>query len=206
MSAAAPGWSVTSSRAESAALRDDSPPRTGDTRSALVQANHGRRERLTVNGVPIGRLIGTDETPAPAPPELLAAGAGSIIVIVATDAPLLPHQCARVAQRAGLGVARTGGVGENNSGDLFLAFATGNAGLRGEALGQDVPLAIDLRTVCNERITPIFDAVVEATEEAIVNALLAAETLTGRDGVTAHALPGERLAELVEKRGFAATP
>jgi D-aminopeptidase len=176
----------------------------GYTIGVLVQANHGRRERLTVNGLAVGRLLTTDEVPAPDPPELHSPGAGSIIVLMATDAPLLPHQCARLAQRAGLGVARTGGVGENNSGDLFLAFATGNTGLHGEALGQATPLTLDLNMVPNERMTPMFDAVVEATEEAIVNTLVAAETLTGRDGVTAHALPRERLAELIGQHGFAA--
>ena len=168
----------------------------GYTFGVLVQANHGRRSRLTVNGIAVGRLVGTDEIPAPAPPGPPVAGAGSIIVVLATDAPLLPHQCARLAQRAGLGVARTGGVGENNSGDMFLAFATGNTSLHAEALGQDVPAAIDLRMVPNERMSTMFDAVIEATEEAIVNALLAAETLTGRDGVTAQRLPPERLAQL----------
>jgi D-aminopeptidase len=165
----------------------------GHTVGVLVQANHGRRERLRVDGVAVGEALA--DVPRPVRPEL--AGAGSIIVLVATDAPLLPHQCARLAQRAGLGIARTGGVGENDSGDIFLAFATGNAGLRAEALGAEAPHAIELRMLPNERITPLFDAVVDATEEAIVNVLLAAETMTGRDGVTAHALPAERLAELL---------
>jgi D-aminopeptidase len=170
----------------------------GYTVGVLVQANHGRRERLAVNGVPVGRLIGTDQIPAPQPPELWEAGAGSIIVIVGTDAPLLPHQCARLAQRAGLGVARTGGVGENTSGDIFIAFASGNDGLRSAALGQEVPPTVSLEMVPNERMTVMFDAVVEATEESIVNALLAAETMIGRDGVTAHALPPERLAQALQ--------
>jgi D-aminopeptidase len=178
-------------------------PSGGYTLGVIVQANHGRRERLTVDGIPVGRAIGTGEIAAPEPPELLesgpapapGAGAGSIIVVVATDAPLLPHQCARLAQRAGLGVARTGGVGENTSGDIFLAFATGNDALPAPALGQDVPVSVPLRMVPNDRMTEMFDAVVEATEEAIVNALLAAETMVGRDGVTARALPGERLAQ-----------
>jgi D-aminopeptidase len=173
----------------------------GYTLGVIVQANHGRRERLTVDGVPVGRAIGIDEIAVPEPPELHesgpapGAGAGSIIVVVATDAPLLPHQCARLAQRAGLGVARTGGVGENTSGDIFLAFATGNDELPAPALGQDVPATVPLKMVPNDRMTEMFDAVVEATEEAIINAMLVAETMVGRDGVTAHALPGERLAQ-----------
>lgn len=163
----------------------------------LVQANHGRRERLTVNGVAVGRVLTSEQVPVPDPPELSDRGAGSVIVIAATDAPLLPHQCVRLAQRAGLGVARTGGVGENNSGDLFLAFATGNEGLHAEALDADLPPRVGLEMVPNERMTPLFDAVVEATEEAIVNALLAADTMSGRDGVTAHALPPERVLDVL---------
>lgn len=169
----------------------------GYTLGVLVQANHGRRERLTIAGVPVGRALPAEEIPVPHPPELSAAGAGSIIVIAATNAPLLPHQCARLAQRAGLGVGRAGGVGENNSGDLFLAFATGNQGLHAEALGHAVPPTVELEMVPNERMTPMFDAVVDATEEAIVNALLAARSMTGRDGVTAHGLPAERLVEVL---------
>lgn len=173
------------------------PDDGGFTVGVLVQANHGRRERLAVNGVPIGRRLGSDEVPVPEPPELAHPGGGSIIVLVATDAPLLPHQCARLAQRAGLGVARTGGVGENNSGDIFLAFATGNTGLEADSLGREVPVRVELQMLPNERLTPLFDATVEATEEAILGTLLAAETMVGRDGVTAHALPAERLVELL---------
>jgi D-aminopeptidase len=156
----------------------------GMTVGALVQANHGRRPRFRVNGVPVGERIG-DRIPSPNYPE----GAGSIIGIVATDAPLLPHQCDRLAQRAGLGVARMGGLGENSSGDLFLAFASGNTGL---AETSDV---VSVRMLPNERIDGLFAAVVDATEEAILNALLAAETMTGRQGVTAHALDARLLLE-----------
>jgi D-aminopeptidase len=150
----------------------------------LVQANHGRRPRFRVNGVPVGERIG-DRVPTPN----YAEGSSSIIGIVATDAPLLPHQCDRLAQRAGLGVARMGGLGENSSGDLFLAFASGNRGL-GET--SDV---VELRMLPNDRIDGLFAAVVDATEEAILNALLAAETMTGRRGVTAHALDARLLVE-----------
>jgi D-aminopeptidase len=161
----------------------------------LVQANHGRRARLRVNGIPVGEAIPESEVPGPyggVPP-----GAGSIIVLVATDAPLLPVQCERLAQRAGLGIARVGGVGENSSGDLFLSFCTGNRGLPSADYGAEGPLTIPVEMLANNYITPLFDAVVEATEEAIVNALCAAETMTGVNGSTVHQLPLDRLRDLV---------
>ncbi|MGH2842788.1 MAG: P1 family peptidase, partial [Solirubrobacteraceae bacterium] len=169
----------------------------GFTVGVLVQANHGARERLAVNGAPVGRLIGPDQVPVPdleVPP-----GSGSIIIIIATDAPLLPHQCRRLAQRAGLGVARTGGAGEHTSGDLFLCFATGNRTMVVGELGYQGPLTVELRMLSDAHITPLFYAVVEATEEAILNAMLGAQTMTGRDGITAHALPGERVAEIAQR-------
>jgi D-aminopeptidase len=170
----------------------------GYTVGVLVQANHGRRERFAVNGVPVGRAL--DDIPRPGPPDArvprVTEGAGSIIVIVATDAPLLPQQCARVAQRAGLGVARVGGVGEHTSGDLFLCFATGNRGMTAGGIDeQGAPQTFPLTMLSDVYITALFDAVVEATEEAIVNAVLGAVTVEGRDGVVAHALPGERLVQ-----------
>ncbi len=171
------------------------------TVGVLVQANHGRRERLAVNGVPVGLEVGTDVVPAPATPPAHEPGAGSIIGLVATDAPLLPIQCRRLAQRAGFGVARTGGVGENSSGDLFLAFSTGNRGMPPCHLGDDPPATATVRTVANSHLTALFDAVVEAAEEAILNALVAAETMTGIDGVTAHALPHDRLLAALAKYG-----
>jgi D-aminopeptidase len=115
-------------------------------------------------------------------------------VAVATDAPLLPHQCERLAQRAGLGLARMGGAGEHSSGDLFIAFSTGNA----EA--GSLPALTKTSTVqmlSDEFITPLFYAVIEATEAAILNALLAAETMTGRDGNTAHGLPIDRFIQVM---------
>jgi D-aminopeptidase len=155
----------------------------------LVQANYGRRERFRVDGMPVGEFLDATVIPLPQPPAGGAAEKGSIIVVVATDAPLLPHQCDRLAQRAGLGVARMGGVGEHSSGDLFLAFSTGNSGLAAE--GAAAERVMELRMLGDGAITPLFDAVVEATEEAILNALLGAETMTGRDGITAHRLdPG----------------
>jgi D-aminopeptidase len=171
----------------------------GFTVGVLVQANYGRRDRLAVNGAPVGREIGTDEIPAPADSSNPRSGSGSIIVIVATDAPLLPMQCARMAQRAGLGVARTGGVGEHTSGDLFFCFATGNRGMIAGTPGERGPVGVPVQMLSDAYITPLFDAVVEATEEAIVNAMLGAETMVGRDGITAHALPGERLVAVLNE-------
>ena len=209
-SAAGPGWSATSSRAASGRRRGSWPPRRGGwTVGVLVQANYGERDQLRSTASRSGRRSRSptcrrrttdgarDEAratrigearPAPSP------GAGSIIVIVATDAPLLPHQCERVAQRATLGLARMGSTANHSSGDLFLAFATGNRGLATtDEPGAAAPVTHDVRMVLDNRMTPLFKATVEATEAAVVNALLAAETLTGRDGVTAHALDHERL-------------
>jgi D-aminopeptidase len=158
----------------------------GYTVGVLVQANHGRRPRLQVNGVAVGRELGRDRIPLPPRPQT----GGSIIVLVATDAPLLPHQCERLAQRATLGIARTGGAGENSSGDFVLAFATGNAGL-GETR-DTIPLSM----LPNERLDDLFYAVIEASEEAIVNALLAADTMTGKGG-TVHRLDPEAFAAVM---------
>jgi D-aminopeptidase len=188
----------------------------GWTVGVLVQANYGRREWLRVDGVPVGEAIPISEVPSayraedddgppvgppaarpPAPP----TGSGSIIVIVATDAPLLPHQCERLAQRAGLGIARMGGTGANTSGDLFLCFATGNRSLPHTTWASDPRLVVDVRTVNDHAIGGLFDGVIEATEEAILNALIAAETMTGRDGITARALPHDRLVAVLADHG-----
>lgn len=161
------------------------------TMGVLVQANHGRRADLRVDGMPVGRVIGPAQTPVA---REAASGGNSIIVVVATDAPLLPGQCRRLAQRAALGFARTGGIGHNGSGDLFLAFATGNhipAGAEGPVTVQMLP---------NEQMNPLFSAEAEAVEEAILNALCAAETMTGYQGHTAHALPLARVVEMWEAR------
>jgi D-aminopeptidase len=165
----------------------------GYTVGALVQANYGRRERLTIAGVPVGEQIPVSEIPAPGAPAE-PPGSGSIIVVAATDAPLLPHQCTRLAQRCALGIGRMGGAGEHTSGDLILAFATGNDALEPE--GELTP-AYSLHALRDDRLSPLFWAAIEATEEAIVNALVAAETMTGRDGITANALPHDRLAALM---------
>jgi D-aminopeptidase len=166
----------------------------GFTVGVLVQANHGRRERLSIGGVPVGRLIGPEVVPVPdeGPP-----GAGSIIVICATDAPLLPHQCTRLAQRCALGIARTGGAGENSSGDLMLAFSVANRGLPPADIEESAAVSVPVDMLVDAHIDPLFYAAVEATEAAIVNALLAAETMTGRDGITAYALGAERLLDAI---------
>jgi D-aminopeptidase len=168
------------------------PERYGSwTVGVLVQANHGARHRLTVDGVPVGRELGVDAIPLPRFD--IPAGAGSIIVIIATNAPLLPLQCRRLAQRATIGIARTGGVGENSSGDLFLAFATGNRSLTTPAQGH----VIEVRSLTNEAMTPLFEAVADATEEAIVNALCAATTMIGVAGRTAYKLPLDQLQSIM---------
>ena len=177
----------------------------GWTVGALVQANYGRRERLTVDGVPVGREIAPTEIPTPwddVAARHLAPGAGSIIVILATDAPLLPHQCERIAQRAGLGIARVGGAGEHSSGDLFLAFSTGEPRRDSPATRTTIAAGpFDVTMLPDAAISPLFWAAIEATEEAILNALIAAETLTGIDGVTAHALPHDALVEVMTRYG-----
>ena len=157
------------------------------TVGVLVQANHGRRERFQVDGVPVGRLVGPDVVPLPTELAGTGPGAGSIVGVVATDAPLLPHQCRRLAQRAALGVARTGGTGEHSSGDLFLAFSTGNRGIPADLNSVAAPALFPVTVLHNQAVTALFDAVVEATEQAIVNAVAAARTMVGRDGNTAHA-------------------
>lgn len=173
----------------------------GYTVGVLVQANHGRRERLQIEGVPVGKALPHSVIPTPSVPASSQRGGGSIIVIVATDAPLIPTQCARLAQRAGLGIARTGGVGENSSGDLFLAFSTGNRGLPASEYSETTPLTVPLTMLTNNYITSLFDAVVEATEEAIINALLAARTTTGRHGRTVYALEPELLVKVMRQYG-----
>ena len=170
-------------------------PAGGYTVGVLVQANHGRRDRLAINGVDVGQRIRPDEVPEPVVPHLPVgrAGGGSIVVVVATDAPLLPHQCTALAQRAGIGVGRTGGTGETWSGDIFIAFATGNHGLSAGDYGAVTPREVPLMMLAQEHCNPLYDAAIDATEEAIVNALLAAETMTGRDSIAAHGLDADRL-------------
>ena len=180
----------------------------GWTVGVLVQANYGRRGLLRIDGVPVGEEIPIEEVASPWPAERRghraggrAAGSGSIIGIVATDAPLLPHQCNRLARRMPLGVARVGGLASTSSGDIFLAFATGNRGMAPTEAEADGDGTIAVRGMVDRGIDPLFEAAVEATEEAIVNALVAAETMTGRDGIVAHRLPHDRLLEVMRRHG-----
>ncbi len=159
----------------------------GYTVGVLVQANYGTRNGLTIAGVPVGKEI-TDLMPKRADVDQ-----GSIIVVIATDAPLLPHELKRVAKRATLGIAKTGGVGSNSSGDIFIAFSTANAGA-----SRDSGL-VNVTMLPNNRINEIFTATVQATEEAIINAMVAAETMTGVNGNTVYAIPHDRLKEVMKK-------
>jgi L-aminopeptidase/D-esterase-like protein len=167
------------------ASRKLAEPQGGFTVGVLVQANFGARPQLRIGGVPVGQEI-TDRAAR-------AQEEGSIIITVATDAPLMPHQLKRLARRAALGLARTGGVAGNGSGDIFLAFSTANPGAaRRDGLAN-------LTMLPNERMNLLFEATVQATEEAIINALAAAETMTGRDGHTVLALPHDRVKEVLKK-------
>ena len=163
------------------------------TVGVLVQANYGLRETLMIAGVPVGRHLTGDkayassDTPSAAP----SVETGSIIIVVGTDAPLLPHQLKRVAKRAALGLARVGGMAGNGSGDIFLAFSTAN---EGAAQAGDV---VSVRMHPNDTISPLFDATVLATEEAIVNALVAARDMTGDQGHTARAIDHDALREVL---------
>jgi len=188
------------------------PEDGGYTVGVLVQCNYGARENLAVAGVPVGREIAdllpcqTLDVPSewpgrrcgdPAPfrREDDDADRGSIIVVVATDAPLLPHQLKRVATRVALGVGRMGGLGGNSSGDIFLAFSTANQKTSG---AEGLPR---VEMLPNARINPLFAATVQATEEAILNALLAADTMTGVNGARVYALPHDRLLATMRKYG-----
>jgi D-aminopeptidase len=185
----------------------------GYTVGVLVQCNYGARRDLRIAGVPVGEeisdLIGcianSDPLPAgssrPRCDERGDAAAdvpeqGSIIVVVATDAPLLPHQLKRLATRVSLGVGRQGGFGGNSSGDIFIAFSTANA----RAWFNDQPVT-DLKMLPNDRISPLFQATAQATEAAITNALLAAETTTGANDLRIYALPVDRLMAVMKKYG-----
>lgn len=162
------------------------------TVGVLVQANFGGARQLTIAGVPVGReLLGARlaaTTGSPGQPDR-----GSIIIVVATDAPVLPQQLKRIARRAALGVARTGGTASNGSGDIFVAFSTANEGAASARPTAEVTL------LSNSQISVLFQATVEATEEAIVNAMVAAETMVGRDGNRSEALPHDQLQEVLRR-------
>jgi D-aminopeptidase len=163
----------------------------------LVQANHGRRWRLRVNGAPVGERIGPDVVPLPE--RGAGEGAGSIIVLIATDAPLVAGQCERVARRAAFGIARTGGMGERSSGDFALCLATGNGNL------DEAAPEVRLRMLNDGRVDALYEAVIDAVEESILNALLASDTMSGRNGNTVHALPHDLLLEALGQAGSSIT-
>ncbi len=197
----------------------------GYTIGVLVQCNYGSRRGLRIAGVPVGREFAepmicaaggeptqaflkgmpkcgarqtslNDRTPRRDVGDVPSRELGSIIIVVATDAPLLPHQLERVVKRTALGLGREGSIAGNGSGDIFIAFSTANPNA-----ASDSTATIALRMVPNERLDPIFEATVQATEEAITNAMLAAETMTGADDVRAYALPHDRLREIMKKYG-----
>lgn len=162
----------------------------------LAQTNLGARPLLTIDGVPVGRAL-TDQMPEGQLPDYWGEGGngGSCIVIVATDAPLSHHQVAKLAKRSALGLARIGSIGANASGELMFAFTTAN---RGRAAGR---LSHPIEVMNDRRIDTVYQAVIEATEEAVVNALFIAQTTVGRDGNTLHALPIERTLALLRQAG-----
>ena len=176
----------------------------------LVQCNFGLRQQLRVAGAPVGMEIKADEPcyatsrslsreqePMRCPPRKMPEREhGSIIVIIGTNAPLLPHQLRRVARRAALGIGRMGGVSGAGSGDLFLAFSTARVEEHGDSIG-----VLPLTMLSDERIDPIYEATVQATEEAIINAMLAARTMTGADDLRVTALPHDELRRILHKYG-----
>jgi L-aminopeptidase/D-esterase-like protein len=159
------------------------------TLGVLVQANYGSRETLTIAGVPLGDRL-TDLMPAFRSTD---TGTGSIIVVVATDAPLLAHQLKRLARRVPIGISKVGGYASNGSGDIFIAFSTANPGA---AARQGL---LDVAMMPNDSMSPLFLATAQATEEAIVNAMVAAETMVGINGNTVHALPHDRVIDILQQ-------
>ncbi len=173
------------------------------TVGVLVQANHGDRRHFEVNGVPVGQVLGWREVPAPRMSQItrVPPGTGSVLAVVATDAPLLPHQLNRMAQRAGLGIAKFGARGDNYSGDLMIAFSTAAHGLPDQGPGAQTPIALTVDTLALPYVDAMFAAVIEATAEAILNAMLQAETMAGRDDLVLRALDGEQLAHILDRHG-----
>jgi L-aminopeptidase/D-esterase-like protein len=161
------------------------------TLGVLVQANYGSRESLIIDGVPVGKEI------QDLMPELNPLNndkdRGSIIVVVATDAPLLPHQLKRIARRVPMGISRAGGYASDSSGDIFIAFSTANSGAANREVNRE------LLMMPNDQISPLFEATVQATEEAIINALLAAKTMTGINNTIVYELPEDRLMQILRK-------
>lgn len=168
------------------------------TLGVLVQANYGVRRTLTISGVPVGKEI-PDLMPDYDPlldkqaTDMKDTDHGSIIVVVATDAPLLPHQLKRIARRVPMGIARMGGYASDSSGDIFIAFSTANPGAAGRVENQNVMM------VPNDQLSPVFEATIQAVEEAIINALLAAKTMVGKNNTKVYELPHDRLLEILRK-------
>jgi D-aminopeptidase len=165
------------------------------TVGVLVQSNFGSKKNLTIAGVPVGKElknVKSIEFKGPPTPNR-KEGDGSIIVVVATDAPLLPHQLKRISQRIPLGIGIVGGRGSNGSGDIFIAFSTANENAfnRGETTS--------VKTFPNDQITPLFEATVQAVEEAIINAMVAAETMEGINGNKSYAIPHDVLKQTLKK-------
>jgi len=163
------------------------------TLGVLVQANYGSRKSLTIAGVPVGKEI-TDQMPI-WDPIRSEEDRGSIIVIVATDAPLLPHQLKRLARRVPIGISRLGGYGGNGSGDIFIAFSTAN----NEAADREKDQLVKM--IPNDKMSRLFEATAQATEESILNALVAAETMIGKNNTTVYEMPEERVIEILKKYG-----
>jgi len=164
----------------------------------LVQCNYGRRQNLRIAGVPVGREIANEDPYAFVAADL--AERGSIIVVVATDAPLLPHQLKRIARRVSLGLGRTGSIAGNGSGDIFIAFSTANPA------ASELGHVASVQMLPNDSLDPLFLATVEATEEAVINAMVAAEDMTGIDGHHVRALPHDQLRAVLKKYNRLASP
>ena len=157
----------------------------------LVQCNYGRRQNLRIAGIPVGREIESEDPYASVPSDITEYG--SIIVVVATNAPLMPHQLKRIARRVSLGIGRTGSIAGNGSGDIFIAFSTANPD------ASEVDHVVDVKMVPNGSLDPLFAATVQATEEAIVNAMVAATDMTGINGHHVRALPHDQLRAVLAK-------
>lgn len=168
----------------------------GWTLGVLAQCNFGRRYQLTIAGVPVGKHL-TDDAPLTNGENPFKQDDGSLIVVIATDAPLLPHQLKRVAKRATLGMGRTGSLGGNGSGDIFLAFSTANE----NATKTDGQNPANIQTLCNDQIDPLLGAAVYATEEAIINALIAAEDMKGHHELGIKAIPHDEVKRIMREYG-----
>jgi D-aminopeptidase len=178
------GGNGTASRKIDIRASKDAPPRSFVV-GVFLQANFGRRPQLTIAGIPVGREM---------PGEVYKEESGSCIAVVATDAPLLPNQLKRLARRVSLGLARTGTISGNGSGDLFIAFSTANPNV-----ANPDQVTHDVQTIPNDLMDPLFTGVVQATEEAVVNALIDNHSMTGRDNHRVDALPHNRVRELLKK-------